>query len=89
MESTLSLKGQLTLPKAAREHLKIGPGDRVKIFLHPDGTVVLMHKRPSTSIKGMFTGRVGKPVCRALRATALGPCASFRSVPKGPRRYLA
>lgn len=62
MESTLNFKGQLTLPKAAREHLKIGPGDRVKIFLHPDGTVVLMRKRPSTSIKGMFAGRVGKPV---------------------------
>lgn len=62
MESSVTSKGQMTLPKAAREHLKVRPGDRVKIFLHPNGTVVLMPKLPASSIKGMFAGRVKKPV---------------------------
>lgn len=52
----------MTIPKAARTHLGVRPGDRVKIFLHPDGTVVLIPKLPVSSLKGMFAGRVGKPV---------------------------
>lgn len=62
MESSLTSKGQMTVPKAAREHLKVRPGDRLKIFLHPNGTVVLIPKLPVSAIKGMFAGRVKKPV---------------------------
>jgi len=62
MESALTTKGQMTIPKVAREHLKARPGDRLKIFLHPNGTVVLVPKLPVTAIKGMFAGRVKSPV---------------------------
>jgi len=62
MESSLTSKGQMTIPKVAREHLKAQPGDRLKIFLHPNGTVVLVPKLPVTAIKGMFAGRVTSPV---------------------------
>ncbi len=62
MDSALTSKGQMTIPKAAREHLKVRPGDRVKIFLHPDGTVVLLPKLPASCLKGMFSGRVDRPV---------------------------
>lgn len=41
MESTLTVKGQTTIPKAIREQLRLRPGSRVKYFIHPDGTVVL------------------------------------------------
>lgn len=61
MESILSTKGQIGLPKTAREHLKARPGAPVKVFLHPNGSVVLMPKRPVTSIKGMFSGRARQP----------------------------
>jgi AbrB family looped-hinge helix DNA binding protein len=42
MEAAITTKGQATIPKAIREHLRLKPGDRVKFFLHPDGTVVLL-----------------------------------------------
>jgi AbrB family looped-hinge helix DNA binding protein len=42
MESAITSKGQATIPKAVREHLRLAPGDRVKFFLHPDGSVVLL-----------------------------------------------
>ena len=35
MESAITRKGQATIPKAVREHLRLKPGDRVKFFLHP------------------------------------------------------
>jgi len=44
MESTITVKGQATIPKAIREHLRLKPGDRVKFFVHPDGSVVLLPK---------------------------------------------
>jgi antitoxin PrlF len=53
MESALSVKGQATIPKAVREYLHLGPGDRIKFFLHPDGTVVILPKLPAARLKGM------------------------------------
>lgn len=54
MESAITAKGQATIPKAIREHLGLKPGDRVKFFVHPDGTVVLLPKIPVTALRGFF-----------------------------------
>ena len=61
MESALTRKGQATIPKPIREHLRLKPGDRVKFFLHPDGSVVLLPKLPVTALRGMVKHR-GAPV---------------------------
>ncbi len=52
MESAITVKGQATIPKAIRDHLGLKPGDRVKFFIHPDGHVVLLPKRPITDLFG-------------------------------------
>jgi AbrB family looped-hinge helix DNA binding protein len=39
--ATISSKGQLTLPKAIRDLLRLGAGDRVDFVVKDDGTVVL------------------------------------------------
>ena len=57
MESALTGKGQATIPKAIREHLHLKPGDRVKFFVHPDGTVVLLPKVPASSLRGILKAR--------------------------------
>ena len=57
MESALTRKGQATIPKAIREHLRLKPGDRVKFFVHPDGSVVLLPKLPVTALRGMVKHR--------------------------------
>jgi AbrB family looped-hinge helix DNA binding protein len=61
MESAITVKGQATIPKAIRDHLRLKPGDRVKFFVHPDGTVVLLPKRPVTELRGMLKSRRKKP----------------------------
>jgi antitoxin PrlF len=53
MESRITVKGQATIPKPVREHLGLGPGDRVKFFFHPDGSVVLLPKLPATALRGI------------------------------------
>jgi antitoxin PrlF len=61
VESALTRKGQATIPKAIREHLRLKPGDRVKFFVQPDGSVVLLPKLPVTALRGMVKHR-GSPV---------------------------
>lgn len=57
MESALTIKGQATIPKAIREHLRLKPGDRVKFFVHPDGSVVLLPKVPVATLRGVVKAR--------------------------------
>jgi antitoxin PrlF len=53
MESAITAKGQTTIPKAVRDHLGLKPGDRVKFFIHPDGSVVLLPKLPASALRGI------------------------------------
>jgi AbrB family looped-hinge helix DNA binding protein len=75
MESALSVKGQATIPKAIRDHLHLKPGDRVKFFVHPDGSVVILPKLPISALRGMVQSRLGRPATldemdRAVAASA-------------------
>jgi antitoxin PrlF len=74
MESAISGKGQTTIPKAVREHLHLGPGDRVKFFLHPDGTVAILPKLPASRPKGMI--RTRRRVALDAMDTAIAECAT-------------
>jgi antitoxin PrlF len=62
MDSTITAKGQTTIPKAIRDHLHLKTGDRVKYFVHPDGTVVMLPVIPVTALKGIVKSRLGRPV---------------------------
>jgi len=62
MESAITIKGQATIPKAIRRHLRLKPGDRVKFFVHPDGTVVLLPKVPASALRGILKSRRRKAV---------------------------
>jgi antitoxin PrlF len=52
MDVTVSSKNQFTLPKAAREHTGIKAGDKLRIFLRPDGGIVILPVGPVTKLKG-------------------------------------
>jgi len=52
MEAAITTKGQATIPKAIRDHLGLKSGGRVKFFIHPDGSVVLLPIRPISTLKG-------------------------------------
>lgn len=71
MESAITVKGQATIPKAIREHLGLKPGDRVKFFVHPDGSVVLLPKLPVSALRGMIQSRRGRPVKTAEMTEAV------------------
>jgi AbrB family looped-hinge helix DNA binding protein len=56
--STITAKGQTTIPKKAREQLGLRSGSRLDFFLEPDGRVVL--RGASLTIDDVF-GILGKP----------------------------
>jgi antitoxin PrlF len=62
VKSAINVKGQVTIPSAVREHLGLKPGDRVKFFLHPDGSAVLLPVLPVTALRGIVKSRRGRPV---------------------------
>ena len=76
MESAITIKGQATIPKAIREHLRLKPGDRVKFFVHPDGTVVLLPKLPAAALRGMIKSRRRRPVTIGEMTDAAAECAA-------------
>jgi antitoxin PrlF len=64
-ESTLTSKGQTTVPKAIRESLRLKPGDRITFTPMPDGTVLMRVKNKSVmSLAGSLRrrGRKALPV---------------------------
>jgi len=79
MESAITVKGQATIPKAIREHLGLQPGDRVKFFVHPDGSVVLLPKLPASAVRGTVKSRSPQPVTTEQMAKAAAEGASSRS----------
>ena len=78
MESTITVKGQMTLPKAVRDHLHVKPGDRVKFFVHPDGTVVLLPKRPITDLRGMLKTKRRATIEKMNEAIAEGAVSRMK-----------
>jgi AbrB family looped-hinge helix DNA binding protein len=73
MESAITSKGQATIPKPVRQYLGLRAGDRLKFFLHPDGTVVLLPKRPASHLRGVVKSKRRAPSIEEMdKAIAAG-----------------
>jgi antitoxin PrlF len=81
MESALTAKGQTTIPKAIRDHLDLRAGDRVKFFVHPDGSVVILPKRPVSVLRGMV-----KPLDRPVSVEEMTEAAAAEASGIAARR---
>ena len=70
--TTLTSKGQVTIPKVVRDFLRIKPGDRLDFVIEADGRVVV---RPGTGraqdLKGVLYRRGRRPVTLAEMDAAI------------------
>ena len=82
MESAITVKGRATIPKSIREHLGLQPGDRVKFFVHPDGSVVLLPKLPASAARGIVKSQNPRPVTTGQMTAAVAESTLSRN----PRR---
>ena len=60
-ESTVTSKGQTTLPRDVRAALGLNPGDRVR-YVILDGEVRLLKARPVNDLAGLLRRPGAKPV---------------------------
>ena len=58
MQATMTSKGQVTVPKAVRDRLHLGPGDKIEFLVDQDGTVRVI---PVTASVRELKGMVPKP----------------------------
>ena len=80
MDAAITSKGQATIPKVIRDHLGLKPGDRVKFFLHPDGSVALLPKRPASALRGIV--KAGK---EPVTLDAMDEAVAAGAIAAGPR----
>ena len=86
--ATLTSKGQTTVPREIREHLKLESGDRLHFTVLPNGTVVLRAKKGDVrSLAGVLhvPGRPAVSIARMNRAIAEA-AVQRANVPVKPRR---
>lgn len=55
-ESTVTIKGQTTLPKDVRAALQLAPGDRVRYLILDGGEVRLVRSVPVSGLAGLLKG---------------------------------
>ena len=76
MEAKLSSKNQATIPKSVRDYLHLKAGDRFKFFLQPDGTVAILPKVSTATLKGSVPRRKRpvsvKEMNAAIKASVMG-----------------
>lgn len=60
MSSTVTAKGQATIPVEIREQLQLKPGARLQWFVDVHGRMVVLPERPLESLRGILKGY--KPV---------------------------
>lgn len=58
----MTVKGQVTIPKPLRDHLRLGPGDQVEFEVLPDGRVQI---RKAETESGTPPDRFARLVGRA------------------------
>lgn len=59
-ESTVTIKGQTTLPKDVREALRLRPGDRVRYMILDGGEVRIVRTQPVAGLTGLLKGKADR-----------------------------
>lgn len=77
--STLTTKGQITLPRDVRNALGLAPGDKVDFVAIDGGFKLVPLRRDIRHLKGRLAGRVTRPVSVAEMDDAIAGAASQRS----------
>lgn len=75
--STITSKSQITLPKAVREQLGVGPGDQVQFVPAWQGFRLVVIKGDITAMRGILKGRRSKPVSIAAMNEAMADMGSL------------
>lgn len=77
--STLTSKGQITLPRDVRQALGLAPGDKIDFVATDGGYKLVPLRQDIRALKGRFAGRMQRPVTTEEMDDAIA-CAATESV---------
>ena len=81
MIATLTVKGQVTLPKPLRDQLELHSGDKLDFVLRDDGLIeVVPLKQPASRLRGMLP-KPAKPVSVEKMNEAIAEAAGCHDRP--------
>jgi len=80
-ESTVTIKGQTTIPRDVRRALGLASGDKVR-YVILDGEVRLLKSRPVNELAGLLAKPGRKPVSLDEMDTAIAAGATDGNEPK-------
>jgi antitoxin PrlF len=80
--STLTTKGQITLPLAVRKALALDAGDQVDFVEAEGGFKVIALKKSVRTLRGRFAGRVSGPVTIEQMNEAIARATAVRAAAK-------
>jgi antitoxin PrlF len=81
VESVITTKGRVTIPKASREHLGLKPGDRIKFFVYPRGSVVLLPTLAASALRGIVNSRPRPVTIEEMEEAAAAGAARLAKPP--------
>ncbi len=61
-ESTVTIRGQTTLPRDVRQALGLQPGDKLRYLVLEGGEVRILRTRPVAELAGMLAREGARPV---------------------------
>jgi len=61
-ESTVTIKGQTTLPKDVRAALRLSPGDKLRYLILDGGEVRVVRSQPVAGLAGLLKGKTDRVV---------------------------
>jgi antitoxin PrlF len=79
--STVTSKGQITLPRSVRQALGLSAGDKVDFVPMEGGFKLMPLRRDIRTLKGRFAGRVERPVTIEEMDDAIARAAADRLGP--------
>ncbi len=62
MGHAITVKGQVTIPKAMREHMKVAQGQEIEFIAQPNGQVLMFPAKPKPLRENPFLKWVGTGV---------------------------
>jgi antitoxin PrlF len=81
-ESTITTKGQTTLPKDVRQALNLKPGDKVRYLILDGGDVRIIRARPASGLAGVLRPVAGQVAARVVSLDEMD--AAIAAGAKGP-----
>ncbi len=85
--STLTTKGQITIPQSVRKALGLQAGDKVDFVQEEPGTYkVVALRKDAKALRGRFAGRVSRPVSIDQMAEAIASEATEQVLGKSRKQ---